>query len=84
MLRNTVLLVQENEIKEYKQQIKAERKARKAAESWLRSELKSRVSLALPSAVLVICFCHNLCKANALTCETCIFMQFVMMACWIL
>ena len=35
--------VQDNEIKEYKHQLKAERRARKAAEAWLRSELKSRV-----------------------------------------
>ena len=35
--------VQDNDIKEYKHQLKAERRARKAAESWLRSELKSRV-----------------------------------------
>ena len=51
---DTHLIVQETEIKEYKYQIKAERKARKAAESWLRSELKSRVSSALPPAELVI------------------------------
>ena len=37
--------VQDNDIKEYKHQLKAERRARKAAESWLRSELKSRVCL---------------------------------------
>ncbi len=35
--------VQDNDIREYKHQLKAERRARKAAESWLRSELKSRV-----------------------------------------
>ncbi|DBA70669.1 TPA: hypothetical protein ACH3X2_012048 [Trebouxia sp. C0005] len=32
----------DNDIREYKHQLKAERRARKAAESWLRSELKSR------------------------------------------
>lgn len=37
-------MMQDNDIKEYKHQLKAERRARKAAESWLRSELKSRVS----------------------------------------
>ena len=37
--------VQDNDIREYKHQLKAERRARKAAESWLRSELKSRVCL---------------------------------------
>jgi len=37
--------VQDNDIREYKHQLKAERRARKAAESWLRSELKSRVHL---------------------------------------
>ena len=31
-------------MKEHKHALKAERRARKAAESWLRSELRSRVS----------------------------------------
>ncbi|KAL3152989.1 hypothetical protein ABBQ38_012017 [Trebouxia sp. C0009 RCD-2024] len=41
-LKRDIKHKQEVEIKEYKHQMKAERKARKAAESWLRSELKSR------------------------------------------
>lgn len=67
--QNTGLVVQENEIKDYKHQIKAERKARKAAESWLRSELKSRVSAALPSAAPVICYYPILCNSGALACR---------------
>lgn len=38
------VLLQEHDLKEHKHQLKAERRARKAAEAWLRSELKSRVS----------------------------------------
>lgn len=42
-------------MKEHKHALKAERRARKAAESWLRAELRSRVRF---NAVLCQADCH--------------------------
>lgn len=38
-------ILQEHDVKEHKHALKSERRARKAAESWLRAELRSRVGL---------------------------------------
>ena len=48
-------VLQDHDLKEYKHQLKAEKRARKAAEAWLRSELKSRVRPG-SARCMVLCF----------------------------